>query len=128
MPNWWSVKGWTSEREGKRSEQSALERTMIMIIHTKKEESHLTIMLEGELNTPAAAQFEASYEQNRSGINDVAIDLQNLTYITSAGLRVLLAIRQDMDDVNGTMTVCHVPNDIMEVFDVAGFSTFLNIQ
>lgn len=101
---------------------------MIMIIHTKKEESHLTIMLEGELNTPAAAQFEASYEQNRSGINDVAIDLQNLTYITSAGLRVLLAIRQDMDDVNGTMTVYHVPDDIMDVFDVAGFSTFLNIQ
>ena len=101
---------------------------MSMIIHTKKEQSHLTIILEGELNTPAAAQFEACYEQNRSGIDDVAINMQNLTYITSAGLRVLLAIRQDMDDVNGNMTVCQVPDDIMEIFDVAGFSTFLNIQ
>ena len=99
-----------------------------MIIQSKKEESRLTITLEGELNTPAAGQFEAFYEQNRSGVNDVAIDMQKLTYITSAGLRVLLAIRQDMDDVNGTMTVYHVPDEIMEVFDVAGFSTFLNIQ
>ena len=101
---------------------------MIMIIHTKKEESHMTIMLEGELNTPAAAQFEASYEQNKSGINEVSIDMQKLTYITSAGLRVLLAIRQDMDDVNGQMIVYQVPDEIMDVFEVAGFSTFLNIQ
>ena len=54
--------------------------------------------------------------------------MQKLTYITSAGLRVLLAIRQDMDDVNGQMTVYQVPDEIMDVFEVAGFSTFLNIQ
>lgn len=99
-----------------------------MIIHAKKEESRLTLILEGELNTLAAPQFEASYEENKGGVKDVAIDLQNLTYITSAGLRILLAIRQDMDDVNGTMKVYHVPDDIMDVFDVSGFSTFLNIQ
>ena len=99
-----------------------------MTIHTEKEGSRLTLVPEGELNTPAAAQFEAAYEQDKSGVREVTVDLRKLTYITSAGLRVLLAIRQDMDDVNGTMTVCHVPDEIMEVFDVAGFTTFLDIR
>ena len=99
-----------------------------MNIEAKTEGSQLTIILDGELNTPAAPRFEVAYEQNKSGIKNVVIDMEKLTYITSAGLRVLLDIQQEMDEVGGSLTVCNVCDDIMEVFEVTGFVVFLHIQ
>ncbi|MBR6707720.1 MAG: STAS domain-containing protein [Clostridia bacterium] len=99
-----------------------------MDIKVRTEGARLTIALDGELNTPAAPRFEAAYEQNKSGMNEIVIDMENLVYITSAGLRVLLDIYQEMEETGGTLTVRGVSGDIMDVFEVTGFSSFLHIE
>ena len=98
-----------------------------MHIETKIEGTKLTLVLEGEMNTLAAPRFEAAYEENKNGMREIVIDMENLTYITSAGMRVLLDIQQEMNENGGSVTVCHVCQDIMELFEVTGFSAFLHI-
>ncbi len=99
-----------------------------MDIKVRTEGARLTIVLEGELNTPAAPRFEAAYEQNRNGMNEIVIDMEKLVYITSAGLRVLLDIHQEMEEAGGSLAVRGVSSEIMDVFEVTGFTSFLRIE
>ncbi len=99
-----------------------------MDIKVRTEGTRLTITLEGELNIPAAPRFEAAYEQNKSGMNEIVIDMEKLVYITSAGLRVLLDIHQEMEETGGSLSVRSVSGEIMEVFEVTGFTSFLHIE
>lgn len=56
------------------------------------------------------------------------IDMEDLEYISSAGLRVLLSAKKRMDAANGVMNVTHVCEEIMKVYDMTGFADILNIQ
>ena len=55
------------------------------------------------------------------------IDMKDLVYLSSAGLRVILAAQKRMNK-QGSMKVCHVNETIMEVFEVTGFSDILTIE
>ena len=54
-------------------------------------------------------------------------DFEKLTYISSAGLRVLLSAQKQMNS-QGNMTLHHVNETIMEIFEVTGFSDILTIE
>lgn len=54
--------------------------------------------------------------------------MEDLEYISSAGLRVLLSAKKRMDAANGVMNVTHVCEEIMKVYDMTGFADILNIQ
>ena len=99
-----------------------------MKIEARKENGSLTIALEGEINNMAAPEFEKAYLENREDTREVLIDMEKATYLTSAALRVILFIQQEMDDRGGSLAVCRVNDDIMEVLNFTGFSGFLNIQ
>ena len=61
------------------------------------------------------------------GVEELVIDLKDLDYISSAGLRVLLGLAQTMED-QGKMVVTN-PNDaVMDVFSVTGFDDILTIE
>ena len=62
------------------------------------------------------------------GVTSLEIDMEKLEYISSAGLRVLLAAKKQMDKVSGTLTIYNVCDDIMEVLDMTGFSDILTIK
>lgn len=94
------------------------------IIKTKKE-SELTIALQGRLDTVTAPQLEAELELD--GITALVLDFTALDYISSAGLRVLLAAQKAMNK-QGEMLLRGVNEDIMEVFDITGFSDILTIE
>ena len=87
----------------------------------------LTIALEGKLDTITAPDFEASVRESIDGVEELVFDLASLEYITSAGLRVLLSAQKTMNE-QGAMKVVNVNEDINEVFEVTGFSDFLNIE
>ncbi len=87
----------------------------------------LTIALDGKLDTITAPDFEASVRESIDGVEELVFDLSGLEYITSAGLRVLLSAQKTMNE-QGSMKVIHVNEDINEVFEVTGFSDFLNIE
>ena len=99
-----------------------------MKIEARKENGSLTIALEGEINNLAAPEFEKAYVENREDVREVLIDMEKATYLTSAALRVILFIQQEMDDLGGSLKVCRVNDEIMEVLNFTGFSGFLTIQ
>lgn len=94
------------------------------IIKTKNE-SNLNVELTGRLDTTTAPQLEAALELD--GITALAFDFSALDYISSAGLRVLLAAQKTMNK-QGEMKIRNVNSDIMEVFEITGFSDILTIE
>lgn len=84
-------------------------------------------MLSGRLDTVTAPQLETELEKILSNSDTLVLDMANLEYISSAGLRVILKAQKVMN-TKGTMKLIHVGESIMEVFDITGFSDFLNIE
>ena len=87
----------------------------------------LTIALQGRLDTTTAPQLEAELKTCLNGVEELVIDMEKLDYISSAGLRVLLAAQKVMTK-QGAMKVTHVSEAIMEIFEVTGFSDILTIE
>ena len=87
----------------------------------------LNIALEGRLDTTTAPQLEAELKQSISDNERLIFDFTKLEYLSSAGLRVLLAA-QKMMDKQGEMVICNVNDVIAEVFEVTGFSDNLTIE
>lgn len=86
------------------------------------------IELAGRLDTTTAPEFEAVVNNEFDGVTEVVLDFANLEYVSSAGLRVLLAAQKKMNGVQGKMTVKNVNEEILEVFDITGFSDILTIE
>ena len=95
-----------------------------MTIHQTKDGDKLTLALEGRLDTTTAPQLETAAELD--DVKRLVVDLEKLEYISSAGLRVLLAMQKRMTK-QGKMIVCHVNAIVGEVFDITGFSDILSI-
>ena len=87
----------------------------------------LNISLEGRLDTTTAPQLEAELKQSMEGITQLELDFDKLEYLSSAGLRVILAAQKTMNK-QGKMVVRHVNETIMEVFEVTGFIDILTIE
>ncbi|MDY5055830.1 MAG: STAS domain-containing protein [Bullifex sp.] len=88
--------------------------------------STLNVVLSGRLDTITAPQLEAELKASLDGITELILDFQNLEYLSSAGLRVLLAAQKVMNR-QGTMTVMHVSDTVHEIFEVTGFIDILTI-
>ena len=87
----------------------------------------LTLALEGRLDTTTAPELETVVKNELGDVKSLTFDLGKLEYISSAGLRVLLAAQKIMNK-QGEMTVTGCSEEIMEIFEVTGFSDILNIQ
>ena len=97
-----------------------------MVINQQKNGTTLDIALEGRLDTMTSPQLEAVLNDELAGITELKFDFAKLEYISSAGLRVLLSSQKAMDK-QGTMEIRNVCAEIMEVFEITGFSEFLKI-
>jgi len=89
--------------------------------------SELLIELEGRLDTNSSPQLEAELKQHINAVETIIFDLKKLAYISSAGLRVLLATQKVMNK-QGNMVIRNANKDIMDVFYVTGFIDILNIE
>lgn len=87
----------------------------------------LNIALEGRLDTTTAPQLEAELKQSIADSTELNLDFAKLEYISSAGLRVLLAAQKVMNK-QGKMVIRNVNNVISEVFEVTGFADILTIE
>ena len=83
--------------------------------------------LEGRLDTVTSPDFEKELKEVLDGLTELTLDFEKLEYISSAGLRVLLAAQKVMNK-QGSMQVVNVNESIMDIFDVTGFSDILNIE
>ena len=97
-----------------------------MDILKKLDGKKLSIALVGRLDTITAPSLDAELKNSLGGIEELAFDFSKLEYISSAGLRVLLAGQKVMNK-QGSMTLSNVNSSIKEVFDMTGFSDILTI-
>ena len=89
--------------------------------------SALSMVLEGRLDTTTAPQLESELKAALDQADTLVLDFEKLEYISSAGLRVLLSPQKVMAKKGG-MTIRHVNDVIMEIFEVTGFIDILNIE
>jgi len=98
-----------------------------MTIEKKLDAANLTLILSGRLDTTTAPQLEAELKGSLSGIEHLVLDFASLDYLSSAGLRVLLAAQKVMNR-QGSMVVRNACEAVMEVFEVTGFTDILTIE
>ena len=98
-----------------------------MNISKEQDGTRITIKIEGRLDTSTAPELEAAVKESLDDATDLTFDLAGLTYISSAGLRVLLLAHKTMLD-KGNMVVINVSESVREIFEVTGFDDILNIQ
>ena len=87
----------------------------------------LEISLEGRLDTTTAPSLEAELKSSLNDVKSLVFNFQKLEYVSSAGLRVLLAAQKVMSK-QGTMEITNVSSEIMEVFEITGFTDILTIK
>jgi anti-sigma B factor antagonist len=84
----------------------------------------VTLSLSGRLDATTAKTFEARIlAQIESGDRRFIVDLAQLDYISSAGLRVLVLAGKRLDGGRGRIVLCSLKNPVREVFDIVGFSS-----
>ena len=95
----------------------------------KKEQSgtSLTMFLSGRLDTVAAAGFENELNASLDGVTSLVLDCEGLTYVASSGLRTFLMAQKRMNK-QGSMTMRHVKEPVMEVLSMTGFDDLLSIE
>ena len=98
-----------------------------MTITKNQHGAALVIALEGRLDTTTAPELEKELKDALPGVTGLTLDLEKLEYISSAGLRVLLAAQKTMSR-QGEMKLVNVNEIIMEIFDITGFSDILTIE
>lgn len=98
-----------------------------MNINKVLEGSKLEIEITGRLDTITAPELDAEIKQNMDDIDCLVLNFKGVDYISSAGLRVLLATQKSMSK-KGKMVVKEVNDTVMEIFNITGFVDILTIE
>ncbi|MGX8728038.1 MAG: STAS domain-containing protein [Lachnospiraceae bacterium] len=95
-----------------------------MEIRKNIQDNTAVLALEGWMDTQAAPQLAEALTELPGDLTSLTLDLASLEYISSSGLRQLVAAHKKM---KGNLTLVNVPDTIMDVFHMAGFDKRLNI-
>ena len=98
-----------------------------MTIEIKKNAEETIIEIVGRLDTITAPALDKTINEDIADTKNLVLDLKGLEYISSAGLRVLLAAQKKMQKI-GSMKVTGVCQEVMEVFEMTGFADILVIE
>ncbi len=98
-----------------------------MDIHTSVDGTSATLALVGNLTVAAAPGLEKAFSELPSDVTDVTLDLEELEYVASAGLRVIVSNEKRLRAAGGQMRLAHPNEEVMEVLDATGLVDILNI-
>ena len=98
-----------------------------MTIDIKKNTEEIIIEVTGRLDTITAPALDKTINENLDGIKSLILDFKSLEYVSSAGLRVLLATQKKLQQV-GEMKLKNVCEEVMEVFEMTGFADILTSE
>ena len=87
----------------------------------------LTIAVDGRLDTLTAPELDAEIQGKLDGISELVFNFQNLDYISSAGLRILLSAQKVMTK-QGRMVIRNAKSEVKEIFEVTGFNDILTLE
>jgi anti-anti-sigma factor len=95
---------------------------------THKERALTQVKLSGRLDASTVGQLERILaDAQLAGVRAVVIDMSDLNYVSSSGLRVLLSARSAIRKRNGDIFLCSLGRNVREVFDMVGFSAVFGI-
>jgi anti-anti-sigma factor len=97
-------------------------------IRTETQENLVLLHLEGRLDTATSPQFDLAVQPHTQGATRLLIDLAQVNYVSSAGLRVFLMTAKKLQKTGGSLVICAMSPAVREVFDIAGFSRMLRIE
>lgn len=89
---------------------------------------HLVVQPDGRIDTNTAGEFEEEVLALLPGMHTVEINLEDVDYVSSAGLRSMLAIYKQCSEQDATMTVTNAWPEVKNVFDMTGFSKVLHFE
>lgn len=89
--------------------------------------SALTLYISGRLDAVTALELDKNLQATLANVTDLTVDLKDVEYVSSAGLRILLKTQKRMDR-QGSMKIRNVRDNVREVLDMTGFSDFLTIE
>ena len=98
-----------------------------MDIRKTQNEENVLLSLEGRLDTITAPKLQEALSEAFPGASVIELDFTGVEYVSSAGLRVLLQGEKKAKAADKTMTLKNVSSEVMEVFEITGFSGILNI-
>ncbi len=99
-----------------------------MEISTRVENEIHIVDIVGDLDTNTAPDAENQLTKLMDqGVKKIVVNFDKLDFITSAGLRVFLAVSKRIKSEEGDIRICNLNETVQEVFDISGFSTILNV-
>ena len=98
-----------------------------MEIKTDRDGENLTVTLIGKLDAVTAIELDKIMAKELDGVKNLTIDLKDLSYIASAGLRILLKTQKRMNN-QGYMFVKNIQREVRTVMDMTGFSRLLTLE
>ena len=86
------------------------------------------LSFQGNLDTNTSAQAESEINSLiDAGAQKLLVNFEKLDYISSAGLRILLATAKKLKASEGDLKICGLNETVQEVFDISGFATILSV-
>ena len=98
-----------------------------MKINQNRDAEKLTVAIEGSLDTTTAPELEKCFDTILEEVTELVLDMTDLEYVSSAGLRVILKAQKAMAR-RGEMRLVGVNESVMEVFEITGFCDILTIE
>lgn len=98
-----------------------------MNITTERNGGRLTVKLDGKLDAVTAIELDKVMAKSLDDVTELTMDLKNLSYIASAGLRILLKTQKRMT-LKGQMLVVNIQRDVRTIMDMTGFANLLTLE
>ena len=99
-----------------------------MEIKATKNGEALEVALSGRLDTNTSPELEAYLKESLAGVTNLAIDLIDVQYVSSAGLRVFLFAHKELAKVGSGLTLRYPNEYIADVLDATGFTEILTVE
>jgi len=98
-----------------------------MKIDRKISGDRLELVVEGRIDTITSPEFQKTAVPLPEGVKSIAVDLAQVEYVSSAGLRAMAALSLAAKEAGGALTVSNLQEDVKTVFDMTGFSAVLGL-
>ena len=97
-------------------------------ISSERDGENLTVKISGKLDTNSANAANKEILSMLDGVKNLMFDLNGLEYISSAGLRILIAAMKKIRAQGGTMTLKNVSEQVKEVLEMTGFAQIFSVE
>lgn len=95
---------------------------------TVQHEEAMIVTVRGRLDTNTSAELDAAIKKETISENAVVVDFAGVEYISSAGLRVLLALKRELDGQGKSLEIRNINAVVREIFNVTGFINVLTVK